>query len=133
MGSIETVVGLSNDTLVSELKLGRPNDLSEFVLELAKDRSLDDSFLALGIESLSFSLADFSDFLDLCEGARDFRSASSWAPLFLDRDCGRKGGSAGSRTVQNSSSHHRKPSPVRVGCDLEWSSKSTQAWGSTRT
>ena len=77
MGSIETVARPSNDTLVSELTLGRPNDLSEFVLELAKDRSLDDSFLALGMESLTFSLTDFSDFLDLCEGASDFRSASS--------------------------------------------------------
>lgn len=77
MGSIETVVGLSNDMLVSELKLGRPNDLSEFVLELARDRSLADNFLALGMESLSFSLVDFSDFLDLCEAAKDFRSASS--------------------------------------------------------
>ena len=91
------MVGLSNDTLVSELTLGRPNDLSEFVLALAKDRSLDDSFLALGIEALSFSLADFSDFLDLCEGARDFRSGSSWAPLFLDRNCGRNGGICGAR------------------------------------
>jgi len=49
MGSIETVVGPSDDMLVSEPKLGRPRDLIEFELELARDRSLDDNFLALGM------------------------------------------------------------------------------------
>ena len=124
IGSVEA----SDGTPVSELKLGRPEDRSEFELELAKDRSLDNNFLALSVESCrSWQISSISS---TYVKERETSDQPPRAPALSRPGSGE---SVESRKTWNSRSHRRKLNTVPVGYDPEWSPRSAQAQGSTRT